>query len=294
MPSPRIRAEAYGGALGNLLWARRLNGDVFHITGDVHYLAMALPRRRVVLTICDLSLLKYKRGLARRLFKLMWYDWPVKWAEIVVAISDATKQDLLAACRVDERKVVVIPVCISETFQPRHKDFCQSQPRILQIGSGFHKNVERVIEALAAVPCHFHLIGAPSDAQRDALKRHGIPHTIEQNLSEAEIYRAYCECDIVSLVSTTEGFGMPIVEAQWVERPVVTSNYSSMPEVAGNAACFVDPFDVASIRRGFQRVIGDAEYRQRLVEEGRINRERFSTRTVTRQHLDVYQRVAAT
>jgi glycosyltransferase involved in cell wall biosynthesis len=86
---------------------------------------------------------------------------------------------------------------------------------------------------------------------------------------------------------------MPIIEAQWVERPVVTSNCSSMPEVAGAAACLVDPFDVGSIRAGILRVINDEPYRERLIELGRENRERFSLAQVAHQYGALYERVMA-
>ena len=81
------------------------------------------------------------------------------------------------------------------------------------------------------------------------------------NLSLDEVVRKYQQCDLLTFCSTYEGFGMPIVEANVVGRPVVTSDISSMPEVAGNAACLVDPFDSASIRSGIRRVIKDIDYR---------------------------------
>jgi glycosyltransferase involved in cell wall biosynthesis len=84
---------------------------------------------------------------------------------------------------------------------------------------------------------------------------------------------------------------MPIIEAQWVERPVVTSNCSSMPEVAGDSACLVNPYDVKSIRCGLRRVIEDVAYRESLIERGRKNRERFSLNAVARQYLSLYEQL---
>ena len=77
------------------------------------------------------------------------------------------------------------------------------------------------------------------------------------NLSNEEIKKKYEDCDILTLVSTYEGFGMPIIEANRVGRPVITSNILSMPEVAGEAACLVNPFDIENIN--FLRIINDAE-----------------------------------
>ena len=84
---------------------------------------------------------------------------------------------------------------------------------------------------------------------------------------------------------------MPILEAQTVGRPVVTSGVSSMPEVAGDAACLVDPTDVAAIRAGVQRVIDDTTFRATLVERGFENVKRFGSEAVARQYADLYAEV---
>ena len=78
-----------------------------------------------------------------------------------------------------------------------------------------------------------------------------------------------------------------------VGRPVVTSNLWSMPEVAGNAACLVDPLDVASIRAGICRVIQDSAYRERLVEAGFENVKRFQVETIAAQYANLYRSVYA-
>jgi glycosyltransferase involved in cell wall biosynthesis len=85
---------------------------------------------------------------------------------------------------------------------------------------------------------------------------------------------------------------LPIVEGQAVGRPVVTSNCSSMAEVAGDSACLVDPLDVASIRAGVARVCGDADYRAELVRRGFENVKRFSARAVAEQYAALYREVA--
>jgi Glycosyltransferase len=83
---------------------------------------------------------------------------------------------------------------------------------------------------------------------------------------------------------------MPIIEAQTVGRPVVTSNCSSMPEVAGvGGACLVDPFDVASIRAGVLRVIKDPDYREALVKRGFENVCRFRPQAIARAYCALYR-----
>jgi len=91
--------------------------------------------------------------------------------------------------------------------------------------------------------------------------------------------------------STYEGFGLPIVEAQATGRPVVTSNILSMPEVAGGAACLVDPFNVASIREGIAKVIQDSSYREYLVRLGFENVKRFQPENIAKNYLDIYTNI---
>jgi glycosyltransferase involved in cell wall biosynthesis len=97
---------------------------------------------------------------------------------------------------------------------------------------------------------------------------------------------------MVLFASTYEGFGLPIIEAQATGRPVVTSRVTAMPEVAGDGACLVDPYDVASIRSGVLRVLGDRGYRDSLVHRGFENVRRFEPGRIAAQYARLYEEVA--
>ena len=123
------------------------------------------------------------------------------------------------------------------------------------------------------------------------LKNFGVEYTNRIGLSDEQLVERYREADMVSFVSTHEGFGMPIIEAQCIERVCITSNCSSMPEVAGGGACLVDPFDVQSIRQGIQRLISDSDYRNEIIDKGRANRERFNPVAIAQQFDDLYKKI---
>jgi glycosyltransferase involved in cell wall biosynthesis len=108
------------------------------------------------------------------------------------------------------------------------------------------------------------------------------------NLSETEMINKYKESDLVTFVSTYEGFGMPILEANAVGRPVITGNVYSMPEVAGDAACIVDPFNVSAIKEGIVRIIEDLDYRTMLIENGENNLKRFKPKDIAKCYRDTY------
>lgn len=277
--------------LQNCRWAARLRGDLFHITGDIHYVALALDGRRTILTVHDCFALARLHGVRRAILKRYWFDLPAARVAAITVVSEETKRQLERWAPTAKGKIVVIPNAVSPIFQPNARETLSSRPRILQIGTAPNKNLARMFDALKGIDCELCIVGKLGEDDRQRLLASGIPYTCEENLSEVEIYRCYCQADIVSFPSTYEGFGLPIIEAQWVERPVVTSNCSSMPEVAGGAACMVDPFDVASIRNGFLKVIEDQEFRKSLVAAGRRNRERFSYQTVADQYATLYEQV---
>lgn len=273
--------------------ARMGQGDVNHVTGDVHYLTFLLDPKRTVLTVHDLVLLGRMRGIRRWILWLLWYWLPVRRSRAVVTISGATRAALLDSVRCDPAKVRVIHNNVSDEFRPVLRPFNSELPRILQIGTKSNKNIERVAEALEGVPCRLAVVGSLSEAQAETLRRHGIDYENHVGLSRQALVAQYAEADLLVFASTYEGFGLPIVEAQAVGRPVVTSNLSSMPEVAGDAACLVDPLDAASIRAGVVKVIGDEEYRRRLVEAGYSNVERFRAAAVAENYAALYREIAA-
>jgi glycosyltransferase involved in cell wall biosynthesis len=92
--------------------------------------------------------------------------------------------------------------------------------------------------------------------------------------------------------SLYEGFGLPILEAMACDVPVVTSDTSSMPEVAGDAALLVDPRSVASIAGALTRLLTDAPLRRELVDRGRTQRARFSVRRTAEVYRELYERAA--
>lgn len=276
----------------NIIEAAFRQGDVNHVTGDVHFLAYLLKRKRTILTILDCVSLQRLSRFKRWVLWLLWYALPVSRADLITVISEATKQELLKVVHCDLNKVHVIYCCISEWFNPEPLLFNTCCPRILQVGTGDNKNIERVTAALSDINCQWIIIGRLSPAQRAVIESHGIEYENHVGLSEEALLEQYKLADMLVFASTYEGFGLPIVEANAVGRPVVTSTLYSMPEVAGNAACLVDPYSIASIRAGILKVIEDADYRGSLVRAGFINVERFRPAVIAEQYAQLYRKIA--
>ena len=278
--------------LAALVEVARERADVFHVTGDVHFLTLALPANRCILTIHDVGFLgRGRTALSRWFLRKLWLDWPVNHCKVVTTVSQATRADVLRITGCAPEKVTVIPTVIRSSFAFSPKTFDVDCPTVLHIGLAPNKNFFRHVEAIAGLRCKLIVIGRLSDEHRTHLAKHAVEYESLENLTDHEMRCAYERSDIVLFASTLEGFGMPIIEANTVGRVVITSKTSSMPEVAGNAACLVDPLDVGSIRAGLKRVIEDENYRKSLIEAGRSNCQRFSSRAVAEQYRAVYQRI---
>ena len=104
--------------LCNIIWARRNAGPINHITGDVHYLSLALPRGRTILTIHDCVTLVRSKGLKHLILWLLWFRLPIMFSACVTVISEFTKRELLAHVRCDPPKIRVIHDPVSEYFKP--------------------------------------------------------------------------------------------------------------------------------------------------------------------------------
>jgi glycosyltransferase involved in cell wall biosynthesis len=287
----RYPSKGFWGRCYDLLRAARCQGDINHVTGDVHYLTYLLDRKRTVLTIHDCVTLERLRGFKRGVFWFFWYWLPEKRCEAITVISESTKQELLKHLHCDPDKITVIHNNVSDEFAAQEKKFNHHCPRILQVGTTQNKNLPRVAEALHGLPCRLVIIGPLSQEQVNALERYGIDYENHVGLSREALLAQYRQADLVMFASLYEGFGLPIVEANAVGRPVITSRLYSMPEVGGDAACYVDPYEVTTIRTAVEKIIHDADYRQQLIENGYRNVERFRLSAVAAQYAALYRRL---
>lgn len=274
----------------NLASAAIDRGDLHHVVGDVNYLANALPSERLILSVMDCATIERLSGIRRKIFTNIWFTQPIRRASVVTTISTATKRELKRWIGDLSEKVVVIPTCVGEEFRHTAKPFDSTEPIVLQVGTGWNKNVIGVAEALVGLPCRFEIVGDLNSTQRERLMQLGIRFKELGRLSDAEVLASYQRCDLLVFASTYEGFGMPILEAQATGRPVITSNRYSMPEAAGGAALLVNPEDTQSIHEAVRSILSDPRLRERLVGDGLKNAARFHPRVIAAQYESLYRK----
>lgn len=230
------------------LEARRLEADIVHITGDIHFSALFMTRRKVVLTIHDNGFLEAYSGWKRWLMKKLWLDWPLRRCDRVVAVSNATKQGILEHSDFPEDQIAVIHSVVPSHFKPRTVLPTNPKPVLLHIGLAPNKNLRGHAEAIRGLDVLLRIIGEPSEADRTLLKSLGIDWEWKSRLSDDEMQEAYATSDVLLFCSTLEGFGMPILEAKAVGLPVITSDIEPMNEVGKGFATMANPSDPKSMR----------------------------------------------
>jgi glycosyltransferase involved in cell wall biosynthesis len=260
--------------------------DITHVSGDVHFLMWGIQRGKGVLTIHDIGFLREAKGLRYQLLRYFWLIGPIKKAHAITCVSVATKNEILRHLPKGQR-IHVIPTVVDQRFTKVEKAFDAECPTILLLGSAPNKNLKRVLKATQGLNVKLSIV-AKLDAEELVLLK-DQNYEVCDSIPFEDLLEKYRQADIVALCSTHEGFGMPIIEAQATGRVVLTSNCSSMPDIAGKGALLIDPYSVKSIKQGFQKLISEEALRTELLAAGYENCKRFDPTVVAGQYLKIYQ-----
>lgn len=251
-----------------------------------------------VATIHDLAPILYPNLFPRDIIRSivgthkMKLAWTRKESERIIVPSSATKEDLVRL-GFDGGKIRVIAEAPSKIFKPisdedvlRLKNKYQIAGKyLLAVGMDPRKNSERIIKAFDLVRAgrDLKLVFVGSQKYMEIRENRNIRIAGQIPLNELPVF--YSGAEALVYPSLYEGFGLPILEAFACGTPVITSNLSSMPEVAGNAAVLVDPYDVASIADGVQKALNGPKG---LIEKGFERVKHFSWEKTAKETLNVY------
>lgn len=278
------------------LWVFLLNikQKVIHITGDVHYVAIFLFWKKNIITIHDLNHYESLKGIKKLIYGLIWFRLPLKIANKIVAISPYTKYQIQNYFNINEKKITIITNSFLEFEYSnlRSPKINKSIFQILCIGNAENKNIDRLIEAVEGIDrVKIRLIGNQFEEILNKLKNKNINFSIVSNLSRNELRDEYNSSNILYFASTKEGFGLPILEAQSLGIPVITSNTTAMPYVAGDGAVLVNPYSIESIRESILLFVNDRINLEDLKEKGYKNIERFSEHKFVESYKRIYDTI---
>jgi glycosyltransferase involved in cell wall biosynthesis len=284
-------AAWYTGGVG--LRASREDIDVYHSTTSLGPLRAGPP---VVLTIFDATLvtMPLQKGLADRAFRKCFSVAAAKRADAILSPTRASAEEVSAAYQIPKERIRVAPLGVEKEFrcvssaaiEAARSRYGLRFPYVLFVGAEPpRKNLSRLVEAfatLAPVYPDLHLVFAGPSSPRDRQ----VDEQVERRRLRPRFHRLgtvprdqlpaiYGGAACLAVLSLCEGFGLPIVEGMAAGAPVVASNCSAIPEVAGDAAVLVDPLSVDAIGEGLDRVLGDSDLALDLRLRGRRRSETF-------------------
>lgn len=275
----------------NIIYAYKHRTEVNHITGDTHYIAIGLGRN-TILTIHDVqSALRITNPLKRFYIKLLWFYLPALIVKKITVISDFTRKELEQTIPFAKHKIVVIHDPFCSDIQYSASKAIGLQPTILHLGTKVNKNLERVIKAVEGLTCKLVVLGKMTYNQHGLMKASKICYENYYDLPYSRVLELYRNCDVVSFPSTYEGFGLPILEANAVGRPILAGDIEVLHEVAGDAVYFVDPTDTNAIKQGLVELLGNSELRLELISKGLQNVKRFAPEIIAAKYNDLYNSI---
>ena len=272
--------------------------DVFF--SPAHTLPLVRPKNSVV-TIHGLEYeyYPYYYSFWKRHYLKFITLYSVKYSKKIIAVSENTKNDLIKLYKVDPQKISVIYHGIKSPILEKNLMDNLKYPYILFIGRiELKKNVSGLISAFYflkkkyKIPHKLILVGPKGYGWSKIYTMKECQEIsseieFEGYVKEKEKWRLLKNADVFVLPSFYEGFGMPILEAQISNVPVVTSNVSSMPEIAGKGAVFVDPSNIYSIAEGIYKVISSEKLKKELTKEGKKNVKKFSWNISAKETLKI-------
>ncbi len=279
----------------NLIYARKVSKgcDIVHMTGDIQYITLALPKKKTILTIHDCVQIDSSHGIKKLLMWLFYFYFPIKRARFVTTVSYHVKAELEKKFPCCKKKIQLVTNTVSPLFVFSNHVFRKDKTIILIVGTRSNKNLARIIQSVSTISNRvcLDIIGKISEKEENEMKKWNICFSQSFNITNEQVVNHYSKCDILLFPSLYEGFGVPIIEAQSVGRVVITSNIEPMVSVASGGAIFVDPYNEESIRKGIIQAIENDSMREDIIKKGLENVKNYQPSFVSNEYRKVYQKI---
>lgn len=285
--------------------------DIIHGTDNYVY---PCQKSLKVMTIFDLTFIKYPHYVSSIVKTYRdRLNSCLKWTDLVITISQNSKKEIIEHFRVDPNRIFVTPLASryspnylstqSNEREMAYVEYNLSKPYLLFVSTlEPRKNITNLISAFNflkqqhKIEHHLVLIGQKGWQYKSIFTcienspwKSYIHHL--DYLSDELVALFYSKADVFVYPSYYEGFGLPVLEAMTLGAPVVTSNTSSLLEVAGNAALLIDPNDPIQLAEAILKVISDSQLRQDLIDKGKERAKLFSWERTARETLQAYRAI---
>lgn len=285
----------------------KIRPDVYHYPHFDLPFGFKIPS---VITIHDLKYIKipelfYRKARGKSwLMKTIMRD-SIRRARKVITVSKNSKEDLVNVLNVHPNKIEVIyEACdscyqkVSDSINHVSNKYGVKLPFILFVGEiRPHKNLIRLLKAFKQVKYKEYLLIIVGKTYRNyrepfaQVEKLGIQNRVRflKFIPKEDLVHFYNLATVFILPSLYEGFGLPVLEAMACNTPVIISNVSSLPEVAGDSALLINPYDIESIKDALDRILGNPSLRQTLRERGLKQAQKFSWSKTAGETIKVYR-----
>ncbi len=289
--------------------AKRLSLDLFH---SINYLTPFLNRLPLVMTVHDMLPYEFsgENAQAQKRWIIKNFEKNITRASRIIAVSKSTKSDVLKHFPLDPEKIEVIYNGVDDQFFKRidsrvakkyRERYQLNFPFILYAGNVRpHKNIERLIESMAELnePPYdkYKLVIAGYDiSQNKGLRRMIHKQGLQQRIRflgfTDKVAYLYKLAEVFVIPSLYEGFGVSVLEAMAIGTPVIASNKSAIPEVAGDAAALIDPYNTVELVETIKKVISEKSLRNKLIKAGRARANEFHWEESVERLVTVYKEI---
>lgn len=291
--------------------------QILHLTSIFEVYYLSFPKKiKTIITLHDVIPIMFPEKFFENEKAKQWYlkrlSW-VKKAARVITISEASKKDLIEKLKIPAKKIEVIYPAIDPHFHPvslkKAKNILTKykiqSPYLLAVSAfSFHKNMSRIFQAFKiyleesgnkllklVIVCK--LIKKEKKAWQQEIEKMELQDKVilTNFVSDEDLPAMYSGAEALIFPSIYEGFGLPILEAFACGTPVITSYISSMPEAAGKAALFVDPYFVNDMTKAIKKIITNRKLRTELIKLGFKQLKKFSWDQSAQQTLNIYRQV---
>ena len=293
--------EQIAGSINNL---KKNKNDVFYYP---HYNLPYLIQENSVFTIHDFTQFKFPEYFGTNKVKIarLILNNAVKKSKKIIVVSKSTAEDFYSYFPGHIDKVEIIYNAVSKDFRPlsdEEKELFIEKYKpgkyIMFVGNNKpHKNIAGLVKSFADIKkefADFKLLIISKDFKLEDIsieEKIKDDITIIDSVSDDELVYYYNCASILVLPSFYEGFGLPVIEAMACGCPVVASNVSSMPELCGEAAILIDPYDADSITGGISSLLGNKGLRERFINKGYEQVKSFKWEITARNYVKVFRNI---
>ncbi len=281
---------------------------IFHgLSGELPF---GLKKKGIksIVTIHDLIFVRYPNLYSFFDRKIHFYKFKkaAERADLVIAISEQTKKDIISYLHIDANKIRVVYQGCQDVFKKEYSDFEKQQVTqkfklpetfVLNVGTiEERKNALTIVKAIKKLDVHIVLIGKQTDYTQKIhqyISENKLENRVHflKGLSSEELAMTYQLASVFVYPSIFEGFGIPIIEALYSKTPVITNETGVFSEAAGPNSLYIEPFDVEDLSHKIEKILTDKSLASKMKEEGFKFAQQFNDDVIATKLFSVYKEI---